>query len=226
MWRWPCTLSGPAVALFHKVLDMILHFPYTPIMASRPQPIPIHDHALDNLRFIRATMERAGAFTAVSGGGGIAMGGSALLAAGVAIRFPDYFLLIWMLEAAIALLIGGIAMARKARRMQVSLASVPARKFSLGFLPPLFAGAVLSIALLRAGVPQLLHGVWICMYGVSVLAGGAYSVRIVPAMGVGFMAFGVGALLTPASWANLWLAASFGGLHIVFGAIIGRRYGG
>lgn len=195
-------------------------------MASRPQPIPIQDHALDNLRFIRATMERAGAFTAVPGVGGVVMGVSALAAAAAAMRSPDSFLFIWICEAAIALMIGLVAMGWKARRLRVPLASGPARKFCLGFLPPLVVGAALTLALPRAGVSQLLHGVWICMYGVGVVAGGAYSVRVVPAMGVGFLIFGVAALLTPEAWANLWLAAAFGGLHIVFGAIIGRRYGG
>jgi hypothetical protein len=34
------------------------------------------------------------------------------------------------------------------------------------------------------------------------------------------------ALLGPAAWANWCMAAGFGVLHIIFGIIIARRYGG
>ena len=195
-------------------------------MASRPEPLPLHDHAIDNIRYIRATMERAGSFTAVPGSGGIAMGLSAFGAAMIAMAYPSFFLTIWVLEAVLALLIGTVAMAQKARAMHVSMASGPARKFALGFAPPLLVGAVLTLAVLRANVPDLAPGIWMCMYGAGIIAGGAFSVRIIPVMGIGFVGTGIAALFTPATWGNAWLAAGFGGLHIVFGAIIARRYGG
>jgi hypothetical protein len=195
-------------------------------MASRPEPLPLHDHAIDNIRYIRATMERAGSFTAVPGSGGIAMGLTAFGAAMMAMAYPDSFLAIWLCEAVLALLIGSLAMVQKARAMRVSMASGPARKFALGFAPPLVVGAVLTLALWRANVVDLAPGIWMCMYGSGIIAGGAFSVRIIPVMGIGFVCAGVAALFTPAAWGNAWLAAAFGGLHIVFGAIIARRYGG
>jgi hypothetical protein len=195
-------------------------------MASRPEPIPLHDHAIDNLRYIRATMERAGSFTAVPGTGGIAMGLSAFAAAMIVMAYPNSFLKIWLYEAVIALLIGVAAVVQKARGMRISLTSGPTRKFVLGFTPPLVAGAVLTFALVQANVPQLLPGVWLCMYGAAIIAGGAYSVGIVPVMGVGFFVAGIAALFTPVTWGNAWLATAFGGLHVAFGAIIARRYGG
>jgi hypothetical protein len=154
------------------------------------------------------------------------MGLTAFAAAMAAIAYPGLFLTIWLCEAVLALLIGLIAMAQKARAMQVSMASGPARKFALGFTPPLLVGAVLTLALSRANVSSLLPGVWMCMYGAGVIAGGAFSVRVIPVMGIGFVGAGIAALFTPAAWGNAWLAAAFGGLHIVFGAIIARRYGG
>ena len=57
-----------------------------PIRAARPEPVSLHTHAMDNLKFIRDTMERAGSFTAVPGWGGVAMGVSALLATLIASR--------------------------------------------------------------------------------------------------------------------------------------------
>jgi hypothetical protein len=195
-------------------------------MASRPGPIPLHNHAIDNLRFIRDTMERAGSFTAVPGTGGIAMGLSAFAAAMLAMSYREWFLTIWLIEAGVALIIGLVGMAHKAKGLRVLLASGPARKFGLGFAPPLVVGAVLTAALLRANVADLLPGVWLCMYGAAIIAAGSFSVRVVPVMGIGFLCAGIAALFTPAAWGNAWLASGFGGLHIVFGTIIARRYGG
>jgi hypothetical protein len=45
-------------------------------------------------------------------------------------------------------------------------------------------------------------------------------------MGALFMALGAAALASPASWGNAYLAAGFGGLQILFGALIWRRHGG
>ncbi len=55
-------------------------------------------HARDNLRFIRDTMERASAFTAVPGLGGVWMGLSALAAAGLSTlaRTPREWLGVWL----------------------------------------------------------------------------------------------------------------------------------
>ena len=88
------------------------------------------------------------------------------------------------------------------------------------------AGAVLTLVLFRTGAMGFLPGVWLLLYGASVVSGGAASVRIVPLMGACFMAAGAVALLAPPSWGNLLLAAGFGGLHILFGIVITVKYGG
>ncbi|MGH7580356.1 MAG: hypothetical protein ACREM9_09315 [Gemmatimonadales bacterium] len=183
---------------------------------------------MDDLSFIRRTMERATAFTAVPGWGGVAMGATALCAAALAQRAatPGEWLGPWLVAAVVALLIGGWAMAAKARRAGTTVFTWSGRRFVLSFLPPLAVGALLTVALARAGLHDALPGTWLLLYGTGVVTGGAFSVRAVPIMGICFMLFGVAALFGPPGWGNALMAAGFGGLHIVFGLLIVRRYGG
>src|SRR5256712_11972842 len=191
-------------------------------------PQPLRARALDNLRFIRQTMERAGSFTAVPGWGQVAVGATALAAAFLAARqrTPELWLVTWLAEALVALTIGGSAMVRKAYAVNDPILSGPARRFGLSFLPPMVVGGLLTIALYRAGVTRELPTTWLMSYGAGVATAGTFSVRIVPVMGLCFMLVGVVALFGPPAWGNWCMAAGFGGLHIVFGAIIARRYGG
>jgi hypothetical protein len=187
----------------------------------------MHAHAIDNLQYIRSAMERAGAFTAVPGVGGIALGLTALAVAALARRMwnGDSWLAAWLGEAVVACLIGVLA-ARKSHKAGMPLLSGPGRKFLLGFAPPLLAGALLTVVLFRAGFVAALPGVWMLLYGTGVLCGGAASVKVVPMMGICFMAIGSAALFAPAAWGNAFLAAGFGGLHILFGILITVKYGG
>jgi hypothetical protein len=199
----------------------------TPIR-TRTVPVSLEAHAMDNLRYIRETMERAGAFTAVPGWGGIAMGASAFIAALIASRqgTRNGWLLVWMVEGAIAVAIGVLSVARKARAAHLSLTAAPARKFMFSFVPPLVVGAILTVGVLRAGLTSTLPGIWLLLYGTAVLAGGAFSVRVIPIMGMCFMLEGALGIFAPIEWADVLLGAGFGGLHILFGGIIARRYGG
>ncbi len=195
--------------------------------ASR-NPVPIHEHALDNLRFIRETMERASSFTAVPGWGGAAMGATAIVAAIIAAfqSDPQRWLSVWMTEALVAVAIGLYAMHRKAVAAGSNLTAAPYRKFVMSFIPPLFAGAALTLALFPAGQVGLMPGIWLLLYGTGVMTGGAFSIRIVPSMGACFLGLGAVSLFAPASWGNWFLLAGFGVLHLVFGVVIARRYGG
>jgi len=198
------------------------------IRDTAQEPVPIHTHALDNLRYIRETMERSDAFTAVPGWGGVVMGLTAAVASVVASRqaSANAWLDTWMVEGALAFVIGLLAMRRKAGAAGVDPWPAPARRFAASFLPPMVAGAALTVALWRADLTGLIPGTWLLLYGTGIITGGASSVRPVPAMGACFVAAGAVALFVPFSWANLILGWCFGGLHVVFGAIIARRYGG
>ena len=196
---------------------------------AEPADAPaLHQRAMDNLEFIRDTMARAGSVTAVSGRGIAASGlvalAAAALAAGDAVgpRWAGW----WFAAAAAALPITAAASAHKARRTSAPLLAAPGRKLVLSFLPPVVAGALLTAGLWRAGAFGLLPAAWLLLYGAGVATGGAFSVRAVPVMGLGFMALGALALAAPAGWGNPLMAAGFGGLHLGFGAYIGRRHGG
>ena len=193
-----------------------------------PESSDLHDRAVDNLRFIRETMERATSFTAVSGWGQVAIGITALLAAYGATRQPsvDRWLAIWLGEAMLAFTIAVGAMARKAGVAQMALFSPPGRKFALSFLPPMVVGALLTVVLFRAGLMSAIPGMWLLLFGTGIVTGGAFSVKVVPLMGLCFMVLGAGALFAPAGWGDWCMAAGFGGLNIVFGVLIARRHGG
>lgn len=215
--RPAATYGGSGMAVVH------------PFQQQPPEEPPaLHDRAMDNLRFIRETMERATAFTAVPGWGMVAIGVTAIFAALVASQQASFALWfsIWMAEAMAALVIAGWTMWRKARAAATPLLSQPGRKLAINFSPPFFVGMLLTIVFYRAGMTDLLPGLWLLLYGTGVVTGGSFSVRPVPFMGLCFMFVGAGAFFCPPAWRDALMAAGFGALHIIFGLHIARRHGG
>ena len=189
---------------------------------------PRRSNPADQLRFIRHAMEGAGAFTAVSGAGQVAVGGIGLLAATMAVRTstPGRWLAVWLGAAVVAMTLSGWAIAHKAARLKVPLWSGPARRFATSFFPSLVAGAILTLLLIPTKLADRLPGVWLLVYGAGVTAGGAASLRLVPVMGACFMGLGTAALVAPANWGDGFMAFGFGVVHILFGIRIARRHGG
>ncbi len=202
--------------------------PTEPVSRQSSPTRPLHDRALDNLHYIRRTMERAGAFTAISGIGTVGIGLIALPAAVLAERQAAAlgWLLVWIGAAAAAVVTAITLSARKARAMGMPLMSGPGRKFALAFTPSLVAGAVLTAALSADAPRDLLVGTWLLLYGAGVTAGGVLSVRVIPVMGISFMILGTAALVGTPAVADWFMVAGFGGLHLLFGTWIIRRYGG
>jgi len=192
------------------------------------KPPTLQAHAVDNLRFIRDTMSRASRFTAVPGWGGVAMGATALATAAVVsgkagtAEWTSW----WLGDAVLAVVIAAASIWRKATRLQLSLLDPSAKRFALAYVPPLVAGALLTVVFIGNGLGARLPGCWLLLYGVAITAGGTLSVRVVPIMGVLFMALGAAAFAAPAEYGNSFMAVGFGGLHIIFGLIIARNYGG
>jgi len=200
---------------------MALHSP------SEEPPPALEARALDQLRYIRRTMEEAGSFTTVSGWAQVASGVVGLAAAGLAHgRTPRAWLAVWIGAAAIGFVLAISGMVRKARRQGVPAFAGPARRFALSFCLPLVAGAGITVALDRSGLHDFLPGTWLLLFGVGVASGGAFSVRVVPVMGLSFMALGLVALFGPPALGEALMALGFGGLLIGFGVVIARRHGG
>jgi hypothetical protein len=201
------------------------------VLPMRPRPSnppEMQARAMDNLRFIRETMEAAGTFTAVSGWGQVVIGITAVIAAVVAARFAGSaeWVLVWAAEAGLALLVSVWFMYNKAKSASLPLLTGSARKLLFSFSPVFAVGMVVTVAFMQRGLYGLLPGIWMTLYGTAVVAAGAFSVRIVPVMGAAFILVGGCALFAPAAWSTELMIVGFGLLHVVFGFVIARRHGG
>jgi len=216
--------------MFEPRPHRIRRFPRSQSSAEQTPGTPLRTapEVFEDLRFIRDTMERSAAFTAVSGWGHVLLGFTALAAAWLAARQISNFawLRVWLAEGLLAAAIGLLSCTWKANRCGLPLFSGPARKVALGLAPPLVAGAFLTFLLFRAGLQSALPPTWLLLYGAGIMTGGSFSVPVVPVMGLCFMLLGGLAVLGPVAWGDWFLAAGFGGLHIVFGLLIARRHGG
>ena len=190
-------------------------------------PVSLHQHAEDNLKYIRDAMESATSFTGVSGKGYVFAGISALAAAWLAAQQTSTtaWLGVWMAELVLAAAAALAMTAFKARSQGSSLWSSNGIKLLLAFLPGMMAGGIFTLTLYIRGDLTLLPGIWMCLYGASVMTAGVHSVRVIPVMGALFIVAGALVLLTPLP-ANTMLGLALGLLHILFGIIVWRNHGG
>lgn len=194
---------------------------------TSPEPVALHVHAMRNLDYIRRTMENSTEFTAVPGKGMLLTGMTALTAAGIAsVAEQPWWIPVWLVEAFIALTSGHYFMHQKAKQGNISLLSGVGKRFLMNLYVPIAAGVPLSLLFVLHGLTGRLPGLWLLLYGTGVMTGGAFSVKVVPMMGACFILLGVAALLAPENWGNIFLALGFGCIHLVFGLLIARKYGG
>src|SRR5258707_5399193 len=200
----------------------------SPLRTPPREPIPIDARAADHLRYIRETMERAAEFTAVPGWGGVAMGLTAIVAAWIASHqtSPRAWLTVWLVEVFVAVAIAASSAATKAHRASATLLSGPGRKFLLSFTPPIIVGGLLTLVLFQAGVQAAIPGAWLLLYGTAIVTGGAFSVRVVPVMGLALMGLGAIALFAPSNWGDAFMSGGFCVFRFGFWLWIARHHGG
>jgi hypothetical protein len=199
----------------------------TPSAPPERTPPALHERALADLRFIRQTMEGAAAFTTLSGAALVAIGLSAVAAGALAGSTPGpAWLRVWIAEAGLALIVGVLSTLWKARAARLPILAGPLRKFALALAAPLLVGVVLTTTLARAEFYGVLPSAWLMLYGTGLLAGGAFSIRLVPMMGACFLGLGMATALAPPVLGSAALALGFGGLHVAFGALVARGHGG
>ena len=186
--------------------------------------VALDSHALGTLQYIRASIDAAG-LLAVPGSAGIAMGAVGILAALlVSLKVvPVNWLQIWLAAGLVAIAFGTALMVHQVVRRGTALYRGPLRKFLMCLCPPLLVGAVLTWQLWLRADFTLIPGIWLLMYGCAVMAASTLTRRALAVMGALLAALGVVALQVPVNLQNAVLGVGFGGLHLLFGILIGGR---
>lgn len=185
--------------------------------------VHLDSHAAATLRYIRRSMEGA-VQLAVPGSAGLVLGTIALLATALCLapELHKFWLPIWLSAALLGAVLGSTLIVRESSLRDLRLHGTPLLKFALCLAPSLGAGLVMTAVHWFGGNLHAIPGTWLLLYGCALLAASAATTRIIAALGMLFVLFGLAALLLPDEWQLLMLGAGFGGLHILFGLLIGR----
>jgi hypothetical protein len=185
--------------------------------------VRIDSQAVATLRYIRESMDAATS-VAVPGSAGIAMGIVGLLAMVIcsAPGLREFWLGIWLASAALGGGLGFALVTRPASLRGLLLYGTPLRKFALCLFPALFGGAVMTGVHWSYGNLHAIPGTWLLMYGCALISASVAATRTIAVMGGAFVALGLLALFLPEGVQIYMLGAGFGGLHVLFGLLIGR----
>jgi hypothetical protein len=192
--------------------------------SSGHNTVALDSHALGTLQYIRASIDAAG-LLAVPGSAGIAMGAVGVLTAVLVSLKPlaAHWLQIWLIAGLVAIAFGTALMIHQVVTRGTALYRGPLRKFLMCLCPPLLVGGVLTWQLWLHGQIALIPGVWLLMYGCAVMAASTLTRRALAVMGALLAVLGIIALQLPLSYQNAMLGVGFGGLHLLFGILIGGR---
>ncbi len=197
------------------------------------------DEARENLRVIRQTMERSTKYSTLSGLSGVLIGLSAIAAVLVTSRtlharhdshqplaasYPSLGLL-WLLELALAVGIEFACNKRRAGAIGKRVASPLGAHILVAAGPAFVAALTLTAFFALHGLAAVVWGIWMLTYGLAICAVGLFSVRPVSYLGAAFVLAGAVTLLLPAQWQLAMMGLTFGGFHIVYGVLMGRKHG-
>ena len=190
--------------------------------AGGSNTVALDSHALGTLQYIRASIDAAG-LLAVPGSAGIAMGAIGITATVLASlkALAPYWLEVWLIAGLVAIAFGTALMTHQLVIHGTVLYRGPLRKFLMCLCPPLLVGAVLTWQLWLRAEFTLIPGIWLLMYGCAVMAASTLTRRALAVMGALLAVLGVIALQVPVSFQNAMLGLGFGGLHLLFGILIG-----
>ncbi len=185
--------------------------------------VHLDSHAAATLRYIRHSMEGA-VLLAVPGSAGLVLGTIALLATGLCLapELHKFWVAIWLSAALLGAVLGSILIVRESSLRDLRLHGTPLLKFALCLSPSLGAGLVMTAVHWFGGNQHAIPGTWLLLYGCALLTASAATTRIIAVLGMLFVLFGLASLLLPDEWQLMMLGVGFGGLHIIFGLLIGR----
>ena len=187
------------------------------------------DAAARNLERIRVLMERAGKFSHLSAtaafvAGGLAVAG-VLLSRGLGVHFSDPasarpLALVWGTVLLLALGQGLAFTMVDARRRGEPFWSPMTRQVGMAMMPAFFIGAAATGFGARTGQLELLPPFWSLAHGSSLVALGLFSGRRIQAVGLLFLLAGAAALFFWRDSGLRVMLGTFGGGHLLLGALI------
>ena len=207
----------------------------------------IEEEAAGQLRTIRALMERATVYRALSApaaaiAGLLCVGLCGWLGSreGAARPDPVWFIGIWVVLFAVASLVNFRLLHRSAVERGEPFVSAGMKHALQAIMPPLGAGFVLSVAVALGAAPGQgayyteIVSCWVLFYGLALLATGSFAPRSMYFLGLGFFFAGLAICLLAgrASAGDDYavalgcMALTFGLLHVVYAAAVffpGRR---
>ena len=196
--------------------------------------------AEEHLRVIRQTMERSTKHSTLSGLSGVLVGLYALVGSVITQFVTPYphlqkpwdryaFITVWAMVGVLSIVTDIVLTKRKAARVGKTATSPLGLHLIRAAAPGVAVGIVLSaFYLIHPGwISEYIYGVWMLAYATAVLGVGMFSVREVSMLGWVFLGAGCITLLVPQQVIPpaLVMALTFGGVHIWYGAYMGRKYG-
>lgn len=198
---------------------------------------------IKDLATIRGIMEKRTKFISLSGLSGILAGIYALIGAYLAYRtiyFADktvyeayrngewspeiiQLLVIGFSVLILASLTGLVLSMRKAKKLGQDFWNPSAMRMISSFLVPLTAGGIFVMILIWRGQVAYVAPALLLFYGVAVYTAGNFTFSDVKTLGIMEIILGLLAAIYPGKGLLFW-TIGFGGLHILYGAIMYFKY--